>query len=132
MAANPKPPWPQATDIELVGAPVVTKGAIRRVHLDRGKVNDELIERFEAPYRLHYRIENGWGFPIDAIVSCTHGEHELEALAGGRTRVTWRGFVTPRAWYTRPIARVLTPYLLGGMQRRFLASLARSFTPPAS
>jgi hypothetical protein len=127
MLANP--PWPmlRAKRIELVGADVLSEGAIRRVHLSNGHVTDELIEECAAPRRVRYRVMNGWGMPIDAVIASTYGEHELEPMVDGRTLVTWRGFLVPRRPAAAPIVDLLAAAILGPVQRRYLRAIEKLF-----
>ncbi|MBA2542421.1 MAG: SRPBCC family protein [Deltaproteobacteria bacterium] len=125
QAANPRWPFPRATRIELVGAPTLCEGAIRRVHLTTGHVTDELIEACRPPHLVRYRIANGWGMLLDAVIAATSGEHELEPTTDGRTIVTWRSWTVPRAAVARPIVELLIRTLLAPMQQRFLRAIAR-------
>lgn len=126
LRANPPSPLPHATRIELVGSDTLATGAIRRVHLKSGHVTDERME-CNRPHHIGYEIENGWGFPIDPFVARTYGSHELEALDGGATRVTWRGYVVPRSTWALPVVEVMRAVILGPMQRRFLKSITTMF-----
>lgn len=120
---NPRFPWPHATRVELVGDRM-QEGALRRVHLWYGHVTDERIDECDAPYRLRYRILNGWGPPLDLFVAATGGVHELEPLPGGRTRVRWRGEVVPTSAWAAPVVGLLARILVAPMQRRFHRSIA--------
>jgi hypothetical protein len=121
--ANPRWPVPRARRIELVDAPSMREGAIRRVHLSTGHVTDERIELASAPRHIRYRIINGWGKPWDAIIAATYGEHELEPQLDGSTRVVWRGWIVPRGVLARPLARLLVAAIFAPMFRRYLRAL---------
>jgi hypothetical protein len=122
MHANPRWPLPRARKIELVDAPVMREGAIRRVHLSTGHVTDERIEHASSR-RIRYRIVTGWGRPWDSIIAGTYGEHELEPQLDGSTRVVWRGFIVPRGALSRPLARLVATTILAPMFRRYLRAL---------
>ena len=83
--------------------------------------------RCAASHGLRDRATAG-AFPSTRSLLETRGTHELESLADGTTRVTWRGFVTPRGPLGLPVAKVLIAILLRPMQRRFLKSIATLFT----
>src|SRR5678815_791055 len=125
MLANPSWPLPRARRIELVGAPELRAGAIRRLHLSTGHVTDEHIEECVAPHRVRYRITPGWGMPFDALVAESYGEHELEATLDGRTLVTWRGYLVPRYRIARPLVGLLASRILLPMQRRYLRAIEK-------
>jgi hypothetical protein len=123
--ASPRWPWLRAEKFELVGKERMTTGAVRRIHLSNGHVTDERVEACEPPRRLRYRVENGWGMPIDAFVQATYGENVIEPLDGA-SLVTWRGFAEPRAAWASPVVRLLVGAIVQPMQRRFLAWTKRS------
>jgi hypothetical protein len=116
--ARCSPRWPvRAERITLGEATALQTGAVRRVHLSNGHVMDERIE-CTAPKSIKYVITNGFGRPLDALLKAAWGEHELEALPGDRTLVTWRAFVLPRKG-GRTLARVMTSRVLAPMLERW-------------
>lgn len=125
LLASPRWPLPRARKIELVGAPVLREGAIRRVHLSSRHIVDERIDECSAPHRIRYHVMTGWGLPIDTVLAASSGEHALEAQLDGRTLVTWRTWLTPRGAAAAPFVGLLLSTVLAPMQRRFLRAIAR-------
>ena len=122
MRANPTG-WLRATRIELVDGLVACTGAARQVHPTNGHVTLERFEAFDRGRLLQYRIENGWGFPIDLFVAQTYGNHEVEAMLDGKSRITWRAVAVPRFRWAAPVVRLLMARLMRPMQRRLHASI---------
>ncbi|MEM6990686.1 MAG: nuclear transport factor 2 family protein [Myxococcota bacterium] len=123
LHSRPLPPWLRAERIEVVGGPL-QRGSVRRVHLRSGHVTDERVEDYVPGIRLRYRIENGWGPTIDALVAQTWGVHSVEPLEG-HARLVWTGHVMPRFRWARPLVRVMTGIIVAVMQRRYLRAMKR-------
>lgn len=109
-------PMPGIVKAELVEGQRVEAGARVRVTNTDGSVHHERFEEFERGRRLRIRME--LGPPASRFLSSI-----VETLEWDGRRLVRHFVVTPRAWWTAPIARVLA-FLLRKAALRHNALLA--------
>ena len=99
----------------------VRLGSRIRVRNTDGSVHHEVVEAFEPGRRYVIRME--LAPPVSYVMAAIHETVELEPADGG-TRMRRTFVVTPRAWFTAPIAWFFGGVLLPRAVERHNATAA--------
>jgi len=113
-------PLPGIVEATVEGGEVRLGSRIRVRNTD-GSVHHEVVEAFEPGRRYVIRME--LAPPVSYVMAAIHETVELEPADGG-TRMRRTFVVTPRAWFTAPIAWFFGGVLLPRAVERHNATAA--------